>query len=139
MNEFYELNRDVVTLIVRKLQPKLCNLGLYPGQEILLNIIANNNGLTAIELAKITNRKRSTITKALQSLEKNGYIEKKATNDKRKFPVYLTDKGKKLNEEVKKTVKIVFDDLEQKITNEEKIVITNLLKKIKKDLEENLW
>ncbi len=83
MNEFYELSRDVLILMAHKLQPKFQELGIYPRQEIFLNIIANNDGITAIELANLTNRKRSTITKSLQSLEKNGYIERKSSNDKR--------------------------------------------------------
>ena len=57
MNEFYELSRDVLILMAHKLQPKFQESGIYPGQEIFLNIIANNDGITAIELANLTNRK----------------------------------------------------------------------------------
>lgn len=136
MNEFYELSRDILILMAHKLQPKFQELGIYPGQEVFLNIIANNDGITAIELASLTNRKRSTITKALQSLEKNGYIEKKTSSDKRKLPIYITPKGKELNEEVLKNIKSIWSDLEKKITEEEKNTVINLLKKIKEDLKE---
>ncbi len=136
MNEFYELSRDVLILMAHKLQPKFQELGIYPGQEIFLNIIANNDGITAIELANLTNRKRSTITKSLQSLEKNGYIERKSSNDKRKLPIYITSKGKKLNEEILKSIKSIWTDLEEKITEEEKYIVVNLLKKIKANLKE---
>lgn len=136
MNEFYELSRDILILMSHKLQPKFQELGIYPGQEIFLNIIANNDGITAIELANLTNRKRSTITKSLQSLEKNGYIERKCSNDKRKLPIYITEKGKKLNEEILKNIKSIWKELEEKITEEEKYIIINLLKKIKTDLKE---
>lgn len=136
MNEFYELSRDILILMAHKLQPKFQELGIYPGQEIFLNIIANNDGITAIELANLTNRKRSTITKSLQSLEKNGYIERKSSNDKRKLPIYITQKGKKLNEDILKSIKSIWTDLEEKITEEEKYIIVNLLKKIKANLKE---
>ena len=124
MNEFYELNRDILILMAHKLQPIFHQLGIYPGQEIFLNIIANNNGITAIELANITNRKRSTITKALQSLEKNGYIEKRTSYDKRKLPIYITEKGKKLNAEILKNIKNIWADLEKKLTAEEKKLLS---------------
>lgn len=136
MNEFYELSRDILILMAHKLQPKFQELGIYPGQEIFLNIIANNDGITAIELANLTNRKRSTITKSLQSLEKNGYIERKSSNDKRKLPIYITQKGKKLNEDILKSIKSIWTDLEEKITEEEKYIVVNLLKKIKANLKE---
>lgn len=139
MSEFYELNRDVLILMAHKLQPKFHELGIYPGQEFFLNIIANNDGITAIELANLTNRKRSTITKSLQSLEKNGYIERKSSNDKRKLPIYITEKGRKLNEELLKSIKNVWTNLEKKLTEEEKNIIINLLKRIKKDLKEEIW
>ena len=138
MNEFYELNRDILILMAHKLQPIFHQLGIYPGQEIFLNIIANNNGITAIELANITNRKRSTITKALQSLEKNGYIERRTSDDKRKLPIYITEKGKKLNTEILKNIKNIWADLEKKLTAEEKKIIINLLKRIKQDLKEEI-
>ena len=124
MNEFYELNRDILILMAHKLQPIFHQLGIYPGQEIFLNIIANNNGITAIELANITNRKRSTITKALQSLEKNGYIERRTSDDKRKLPIYITEKGKKLNAEILKNIKNIWADLEKKLTAEEKKLLS---------------
>ncbi len=138
MNEFYELSRDVLILMSHKLQPKFQELGIYPGQEIFLNIIANNDGITAIELANLTNRKRSTITRALQSLEKNGYIKKEITSDKRKLPIYITEKGKKLNQDVLKTVQDIWTNLENIMTSEEKDIIINLLNKIKKNLKEEL-
>ena len=138
MNEFYELNRDILILMAHKLQPIFHQLGIYPGQEIFLNIIANNNGITAIELANITNRKRSTITKALQSLEKNGYIERRTSDDKRKLPIYITEKGKKLNAEILKNIKNIWADLEKKLNAEEKKIIINLLKRIKQDLKEEI-
>ena len=53
-----------------KLQSKFNELGIYSGQELFLNIIAKNDRITAIELANLTNRKRFTITRSLQSLEK---------------------------------------------------------------------
>ncbi len=124
MNEFYELNRDILILMTHKLQPIFHQLGIYSGQEIFLNIIANNNGITAIELANITNRKRSTITKALQSLEKNGYIERRTSDDKRKLPIYITEKGKKLNAEILKNIKNIWADLEKKLTAEEKKLLS---------------
>ena len=124
MNEFYELNRDILILMAHKLQPIFHQLGIYPGQEIFLNIIANNNGITAIELANITNRKHSTITKALQSLEKNSYIERRTSDDKRKLPIYITEKGKKLNAEILKNIKNIWADLEKKLTAEEKKLLS---------------
>ena len=45
-------------------------------------------------------------------------------------------KGKKLNEEILKNIKSIWTDLEEKITEKEKYIVVNLLKKIKANLKE---
>lgn len=140
-NTFYLLCKKMIKLTLKTIQPKLKELGLFPGQDLFLGFIANNEGITAIELAKLTNRKRSTITKSLQSLEQRNYIYKVANDkDKRKHHLYLTEKGKNATYEIQKIANTIIKKYEKLITEEEQKVIETVFMKISKELkEEDIW
>lgn len=72
-------------------------LGLYVGQELILNELWKEEGITQSSLAERVGIDLSTMTKALQRMERAGFIERRADcDDNRTSRVHLTDFGRTL-------------------------------------------
>lgn len=77
--------------------------GLYPGQEILLMQLWDNDGQTQSELIARMGLDASTVTKMVQRLEAEGHITRiQSEADRRAFIVSLSPSGKKLRAKVEK-------------------------------------
>lgn len=71
--------------------------GLYPGQDLVLMQLWDEEGITQICLAERTGVDASTMTKTLQRLERRGFVERRADpDDTRATRVFLTPAGRDL-------------------------------------------
>lgn len=96
----------------------------------ILNILRENEYISANEIAKILDLSRPRITVAINELSNKGFIEiNKDKNDKRKYNINITDEGNKyLCEQYK-----FFNDFFEKIWNNfDEIEKLDLLKLIDK-------
>ena len=81
-------------------------------RDILFHL-AREDGKTQLELANLIHITPPSASVALVKLEEEGYIERRADeSDKRKVRVYLTEKGKKIDEKSRSVIR----DLEGKAT-----------------------
>ncbi|MET9535604.1 MarR family winged helix-turn-helix transcriptional regulator [Streptomyces sp. NPDC006649] len=79
----------------------LQEVGLYPGQELLLMRLWDDDHQSQTALAKSLQLDRSTVTRTVQRLEQQGLIERHASpTDKRAVIVSLTPAGSDLREAV---------------------------------------
>ncbi len=79
----------------------LAEIGLHVGQEMVLAELWETVGLRGGELAARLNVEPPTVTKMLRRLEKCGLVERRQNpEDARSSVVYLTDKGRALQEPV---------------------------------------
>ncbi len=77
------------------------DIGLYPGQQFLLCTLWEGEGLTHSELANRLHVSPATITKALERMERTGFLERRADpEDQRISRVYLTKAGREIQESV---------------------------------------
>ena len=135
-SHIYETVGKLFILLVRKIEPELRKLNLYPGQEIFLGIIAKEEGITPVQLADLTKRTKATITNSIKSLEKVGYVEKKnSKTDKRKQEIYLTEEGRKVNEKVKRIIEKIYLEIDTKLEIKEREFLENIVKKLCKQEE----
>jgi DNA-binding MarR family transcriptional regulator len=73
----------------------LAEIGLFPGQEILLMKLAEKDGEPQKALCDSIGLDHSTVAKSLSRLERQGLIERhRCTEDGRVSKVHLTDKGR---------------------------------------------
>lgn len=69
----------------------LAELGLHPGQELLIMAVARQEGVAQADLGKYLNVEPPTVAKSLQRLERAGLIERRPDpRDARVLQVYLT-------------------------------------------------
>lgn len=71
--------------------------------KLILFELSRKDGRTQLELANLIHMKAPTISVALQKLEKDGYVRRcQDEYDLRSVRVYLTEKGKECDEQIKK-------------------------------------
>lgn len=73
------------------------NFDITPVQFVVIEVLMHRDGLYQRQLSEITLKDRPNITRIINILEKNGYVNRVADKNKRKvFKIYLTDKAKNL-------------------------------------------
>jgi len=78
----------------RRAAVALAPLGLHPGQELLLSILAKRGSATQVQLARILGVEPPTIAKMVGRLEAAGFAERTVDpRDARAKLVSLTDRG----------------------------------------------
>ena len=107
-------------------------------RSILFHLSLNPGGLSPLELAKKTHVTAPTVSVTLQKMERDGYTYRVASDtDQRSFKVYLTEKGKQI-EDGNKTVAQDFDEKAiHNMTQEEIDTLLSLLGKIRSNLTDS--
>ena len=87
-------------LITREYQPLLDELGITYPQYLVLMILWEKDQLPVNDIAKKLVLTTNTITPLLKRMEQQGLVERRRSEeDERKVLVYLTEKGKQLQEQ----------------------------------------
>ncbi len=102
------------------------------GQLSFLLALFEHNGITQEELSKYLNIDKSTTAKAIKSLEQNGYITRKTSEqDKRAYNVYTTNKAALIKQEIRNLAfKVDNKILLKGFNDKEKKTAYNILKRI---------
>ena len=79
----------------------LRELGLHPGQELLLMQLFDRDGQTQSELLESVGLDHSTVSKSLSRMQDAGLLVREpAAHDRRVLVVHLTDKGHAMREPI---------------------------------------
>ncbi|MGN0350399.1 MAG: MarR family winged helix-turn-helix transcriptional regulator [Roseburia sp.] len=140
MQERYETFTVLINRINRNIRKiknqKMAEYKLRSVHVSCLYYLYLANGLTATELCERCEEDKATISRALDYLEKNGYLTCETKSVKRyKSPMILTDKGVEAGKTI--TVKIdgVLDEINADLTEEERTVFYRSLSIISERLE----
>lgn len=115
------------------------DLDLTKEQMIVLKRLHDDDGLSQNELAFLTLRNKSSLTRLLIKMEKKNYIfREQCIDDKRINQVYLTEKGREIFRRSKPAIKEMIDTMEQNISEDEKKQIIYILKKIQKNFDSDI-
>ena len=114
--------QSVARLSRTALAQRLLDQGLYAGQDKIMLALDRENGLTPSQLAEKLGVLTPTITKTINRLAAQGFLEKRASDtDARRAHVYLTESGaeaiRAIERSVRKTEKQAlktFDKKDQK-------------------------
>lgn len=109
---------------------------LTKGQYLYVVRIGENPGIILEDLANIIKIDKATASRALQKLEKNGFIERKNDEINKKIKkLYLSEKGKEIYPFIKRENEYSNNKALQGLTNAEKDQIKKLLSKVQKNIE----
>ncbi|EME71067.1 transcriptional regulator [Paramagnetospirillum caucaseum] len=91
----FHLRRAQVAAFKHFAQTVTAAEGITPGLYGMLQVIANNSGLTQSRLAEVMEVDRSSIVKVVNALEDKGLIRRDAApNDRRSYHLRMTPEGK---------------------------------------------
>lgn len=120
----------------RDYSKSLRELNLYVGQDNLLARLWSSDGITQMQLCEHLKCEPPTITNMVKSLEQNGFIyRKKDAQDARVMRIYLTDKGKEIEESVDFKWKQQQNKLLHDISKEERMILRELMLRMEKNLQ----
>ena len=114
------------------------NLDLTKEQMVVLKKLHDKDGLNQNELAFLTLRNKSSLTRLLSKMEKKGYINRQQSKEDKRFnEVFLTIKGRDVFKRTKPVLKEMITAEEQNISKSEKQQIIRTLKKIQSNFDSN--
>lgn len=100
--------------------------------RMLLRSLGHMEGCTQLDLVRATHLKPPTVSVTLKKLEENGFVDRKTDeHDLRAIRVFLTDKGRELNEASFARCKEADAIFMQGITEEETEVLIRVLTKMR--------
>lgn len=117
----------------------LTRIGLHPGQELVLKVLADADGKTMTELAVALGVQPPTVTKMVTRLSSQGYLRRQASDtDGRLSRVYLTETGQELVLSVDKAWKRLEREAMAGLDDKDRKRLRKMLRQIEKNLSVSL-
>lgn len=121
---------------------KLLSAFLGKGHDItfeqwtILNVLYSEPGLIQSEIAVKTYKDKTNVTRILDVLSKKGYaVRENHGKDRRSSCIFLTDKGRKMFDDLIPCVELINQQFRKGISDEELQMFTSILEKISKNAE----
>lgn len=113
----------------------LSRIGLHPGQESVLKVLAEEDGQTMSKLAATLSVQPPTVTKMVTRLSAQGFLRRATSEtDGRLARVFLTDEGRALVETVDKTWKRLEREALAGLDDKDRKKLRKLLRQVEKNL-----
>lgn len=107
--------------------------------RLIIICLAHGDGITQLDLVKKTHLSPPTVSITVKKLEKLGYISRLTDQeDGRAVRVYLTDKGRELDNSALDAIRNINNILMQGITPEQAEILTRLLGHMRDNLLHHL-
>lgn len=130
VREVEKLVREVNRLHFNRFHQTVSDFGLGKGQPPVLKYLSEHDGCKQSEIAKREHVTAATTTVMLQTMEKNGLIERKSDeNDLRIMRVYITEKGRETIKKCDEAIENMENELYETFTEEEIDMFARLLVK----------
>lgn len=130
------LMANIGRLQATRLDQMMDALGLYRGQAILLNILAEHDGLTHSEIAEKLQISPAAATKVIKRMEAMNYLRRQSDpQDDRVSRVYLQKAGLALVVQIREVFKKINEIILTDLTPEDKETLYRLLNCIHANLQ----
>lgn len=130
---------EVIRLHFLKMHQTISSMELGKGQPPILAYLTEHNGCIQSDIAKRERKTPATTTVMLQTMEKNGLIERHGSpEDHRTVRVYITEKGREAHKKAQKALKMMDDAIYRDFTDDEKKEFMRLLAKMRATLTDVL-
>jgi DNA-binding MarR family transcriptional regulator len=113
----------------------LFELGLYPGQELILLQLYELDGQTQTDLQRAVRLDHSTVSRTIRRMEQAGLVTRRpAEKDKRAMIVSLTDDGRALRPGVVELWSTVESAIAEVLTDDQKTDFVELTSRLEQSL-----
>ena len=115
----------------RLLETEMIKLGLHYAQISVLSLLWETDGMSQKKLATNLMLSQPTINKMVKSLMQNGFVScNQCDQDGRKMRVYLTDKGREIEDNVNTAIVLVQTNFFAVLTDTEQLILKQVLEKL---------
>lgn len=122
-------------LLRTRVHARLEEVGLYRGQQFVLLVLWDSEGLTHSELAREVLVRPATATNLLKRMEKAGLVERRPDpDDQRVSRVYLTDAARSMRDTVEATWQQIDEQILAGFSSEERVLFERFLLRIQDNL-----
>ncbi len=119
-------NWHLKTLLNKLLKEGEC--GITNEQWIVLKVIDANPAVSQTEIAEISRKDKTNITRILDLLEKSDFIERrKDDRDRRMYRIHITEPGKKILKEVNPITQKTDEVCTQSLNKKQVVALINSL------------
>ena len=117
------------------LAARLLNHGFYAGQDQIMLALSLEDGQTPGQLAGRLGVRPPTITKTINRLQAQGFLDKKASDhDARQAHIFLTEPGRETIRAIEKSVRKTEKQALKGIDKKEQKTLTKLLARVEANL-----
>lgn len=109
--------------------PVLAEHGLHPGQDLLLSQLWHEDGLTQTELANRLRIEAPTVTKAVQRLERAGFLRREPAGG-RKRRIVLTAAGRALQGPVERAWQAADLEVTSVLDDADRVALGEILRRL---------
>ena len=118
------------------LNTRLSEVGLYEGQHHTLLQLWESDGLPQAELTKRLGVEPASVSKAVERMENAGIVQRRPDpEDARANCIFLTAKGRELEEPVRRILAESEDQLLANMSTEERLLLRRLLLQMRENLK----
>jgi DNA-binding MarR family transcriptional regulator len=108
-------------------------------QFSVMNFLYNSEGVIQSDLAAGTLKDKTNITRILDILQRDGYIERRShRTDRRSTMIFLTDSGKELTENLLQIVEKVYRHIKRGISEDDLIFVGEIVAKMNDNLADDV-
>lgn len=137
MDEFLAVLTSVSRAVKAHLESRLLAHGVHAGQQFILESLWREDGQTPGELAQRIGVETPTVTRAAQRMEAAGLVRRiPDQEDARLVRVYLTERGREVQELLPSLLRAATDDVLAGLAQEERVELVRLLKRVHQNLLE---
>ncbi len=117
------------------LASRLLTHGFYAGQDQIMLALSHDDGQTPGQLATRLGVRPPTITKTINRLQAQGFLDKKASNhDARQAHIFLTDPGRETIKAIEKSVRKTEKQALKGLDKKEQKTLAKLLQRVEANL-----
>lgn len=132
---YHRVHRELIKNLRELLRPYDFNRGEIP---VLAWLIKDGDGVSQKKIRGDIPVCKSTMSKTVDNLSEKGYLRKeKDFKDKRSTLIYLTEKGKKVEDIIRETDRTVEDIMLKGFSSDERENLSKYLQKISRNLRES--
>ena len=109
---------------------------ITPEQAGVIRRLGEQEGITQKDLSILMTKDQTNITRILSQLERKGLIKRnQSEEDRRRFLTFLTDKGKRLNENIIPAEEEIMNIALSGITEERKVLFKEIVNEIVENID----
>ena len=115
-----------------RMRREMEKLGLRDGYRQLLFHLSWEDGVTQLDLVRLSRLKAPTISVTLKKMEDEGYVTRQTDpEDQRQVRVYITEKGRNANDKIRARIHETEQIFRESLTDEELSELRRILLKMR--------